>query len=158
MDWLMWSDEVTEITGDFWTKVDCIIMGRKTYEVAMKMQPPPEEVSESYKGIKTYVFSHTLPEGTQPGGAEVLRGDPVEFVRNLKQQEGKEICILGGGDLAHSLLEAKVIDEIGFNIHPILLGSGTPLFRPMARRVNLELIEGRVLKNGCVYVLYRVKP
>jgi dihydrofolate reductase len=64
---------------------------------------------------------------------------------------------MGGGDFARTLLEGGVIDEIGFNIQPILLGSGIPLFHEMKRQIDLELIESRPFKNGCVYVLYRVK-
>ena len=56
-----------------------------------------------------------------------------------------------------SLFEAGLIDEIGFNIHPVLLGEGLPLFLEMNRQIDLELIESRQFKNGCVYVLYRVK-
>jgi dihydrofolate reductase len=64
---------------------------------------------------------------------------------------------MGGGELARSLFEAGLIDEIGFNIHPILLGSGVPLFHPMGHQIDLELRECRALKSGCVYVSYRVK-
>lgn len=63
---------------------------------------------------------------------------------------------MGGGDLAKTLFEAAVIDEIGFNIHPVLLGSGIPLFHAISRQINLELIECRPFKNGCIYVKYRV--
>jgi hypothetical protein len=54
-------------------------------------------------------------------------------------------------------LQAGVIDEIGLNIHPVLLGSGIPLFLPMKRQVNLKLRECKPFKNGCVLVLYDVK-
>ena len=64
---------------------------------------------------------------------------------------------MSGGSLAKPLLEAGVIDEIGLNIHPILLGSGAPLFYRMDKQMDLELIECRQFKNGCVYVNYRVK-
>jgi dihydrofolate reductase len=87
----------------------------------------------------------------------VVRDDAAGFVRNLKVQDGKDICLMGGGDLARSLFEAGLIDEIGFNIHPVLLGSGIPLFHPMTRQIDLELKECRPFKNGCVYVTYRVK-
>jgi len=153
MDWLLWSDEAMELMNGFWPKVDCVIMGRRTYEAAIASQPPPADDS----GMRTYVFSRTLPEGKQPGGAEVVPTDPGEFVRQLKQQEGKDICVMGGGNLARTLLEAGVIDEIGFNIHPVLLGSGVPLFYEMSRQIDLELLECKAMKNGCVYVLYRVK-
>ncbi len=64
---------------------------------------------------------------------------------------------MGGGELARSLFEAGLIDEIGFNIHPVLLGAGVPVFHPMSRQIDLELHECRAFKNGCVYVSYRVK-
>ena len=58
---------------------------------------------------------------------------------------------------ARSLFEAELIDEVGLNIHPVLLGDGIPLFHPMSRQIDLELIDCKVLSTGCVYVLYRVK-
>jgi dihydrofolate reductase len=64
---------------------------------------------------------------------------------------------MGGGELARSLFEADLIDEIGLNIHPVLLGRGIPLFHSMTRPIDLELKECRAFKNGCVYVTYRVK-
>ena len=59
--------------------------------------------------------------------------------------------------MARSLFEADLIDELGFNIHPVLLGSGIPLFHEMKRQINLELLECQPFKNGCVLVKYRVK-
>ena len=90
-------------------------------------------------------------------GVTVMNEDPGDFVRELKRQPGKDILIMGGGDLAKTLFEAGVIDEIGFNIQPVLLGSGIPLFHTMNRQIDLELLECRPFKNGCVYVRYRVK-
>jgi dihydrofolate reductase len=65
--------------------------------------------------------------------------------------------VMGGGELANALFEAEVIDEIGLNIHPVLLGSGVPLFHTLKRQIDLELLACRPFKNGCVHVLYRVK-
>jgi dihydrofolate reductase len=76
-------------------------------------------------------------------------------VRKLKRSRGKEICVFGGGDFARSLFEAGVIDEVGLNIHPVLLGSGIPFFHD-AGRVKLELLENRSIAEGCVYLLYKV--
>jgi len=126
--------------------------GRKTYWAALEMT---KGKSNPYPGIKSYVFSRTLKPRKRP--VEIVAGDAVAFVRKLKKQAGKDICVMGGGELAHSLLEAGLIDEIGFNIHPVLLGSGTPLFYPMKRQIDLELLDCRRFKNGCVYVMYRVK-
>lgn len=152
VDWLMWSDEAAEIMGDYWKTIDTVVMGRKTYEAALEMT---KGKSNPYPGIKSYVFSRTLKPRKRP--VEIISSDAVAFVRKLKKQAGKDICVMGGGELAHSLLEAGLIDEIGFNIHPVLLGSGTPLFYPMKRQIDLELLDCRRFKNGCVYVMYRVK-
>ena len=64
--------------------------------------------------------------------------------------------MLSGGNFATSLLKAGVIDEIGLNIHPILLGGGVPAFLDPGMRVKLELTETRALDGGCVLVNYRV--
>lgn len=153
VDWLLWGEEAASVTRDYWKTIDTVLMGRKTYEVAAR----GGRGGGVYPGIKTYVFSRTLPEG--PGeGITVVRRDAAEFVRELKGQEGRDICLMGGGELARPLLEAGLIDEVGLNIHPVLLGSGIPLFHPMSRQIDLELLECKPFKNGCVYVLYRIKP
>jgi dihydrofolate reductase len=127
-------------------------MGRKTWEVAAKSG----QGGGGFPGVKTYILSRTLTAA--PRGATLVSEDVVEFVRRLKEEPGRDICIMGGGELARPLLEAGLIDEIGFNIHPVLLGSGIPLFHPMSRQINLELLECRPFKNGCVYVRYALKP
>ena len=149
VDWLLWGDEAAAYMAEYWKTIDTVVMGRKTYEVALRSG----QGGGGYPGVKNYVCSRTLPEG---GGVTVVR-DAVPFLRDLKRQDGKDICLMGGGELARSLFEAGLIDEIGFNIHPVLLGSGIPLFHPMSRQIDLELLECRPFKNGCVYVTYRVK-
>lgn len=155
VDWLMWSDEVTELIGDFWSRIDTILMGRKTFEVSLARAGEQAEQSND-SGIKTYVFSRTLKNGDYKD-VEIISENAAEFVRELKTKDGKEICVMGGGDFAKTLFEAGLIDEIGFNIHPVLLGSGIPLFLEMDEQINLELLQCKPLKNGCVYVLYKVK-
>lgn len=157
-DWLLWSDDVAEIMKEYWPRIDTIVMGRKTWDVSMANMPRSKDGKPKppQGDMKTYVFSRTLDAGEQDG-AIIVNTDPGEFVRELKQQKGKDICIMGGGDLGRNLLEAGVIDEIGLNIHPVLLGTGVPLFHRMDRQIDLELVECRQLKSGCVYVLYNVK-
>ncbi len=152
VDWLMFSDEVAELMKDSWSRFDTMLMGRKTYEVAMANAPAG---SGDDSGIETYVFSTTLTADDCKGATLVPTG-AAELVRSLKAKDGKDICLMGGGVLAASLFEAGVIDEVGFNIHPILLGSGIPSFHKIAKQTNLELVECKQLKNGCVYVLYNV--
>ena len=153
VDWLMWSKEAATIMSDYWKTIDTIVMGRKTYEAALKMKGGKENL---YSGMKSYVFSRTLKPHKQ-SGLEVVSSDAVKFVKRLKKADGKDICVMGGGELARSLFDAGLIDEIGFNIHPVLLGSGIPLFHEMERQIDLELLKCKRFKNGCVYVSYRVK-
>ena len=106
--------------------------------------------------MKSYLFSRTLEKA--PGaGVELVTSDAGGFVRALKQQPGRDILVMSGGNLASSLFEAGVIDEVGLNIHPLLLGSGTPAFLDPGARVKLALTECRQLDGGCVLVTYRVK-
>lgn len=153
VDWLLWGKEAAAVMSEYWKTIDTILMGRKTYEVALQMS---KGKSNPYPGIKSYVFSRTLPK-TRRKGVEIISEDAAGFVRELKSREGKDICLMGGGEFARTLLEAKLIDEIGFNIHPVLLGSGIPLFHQINCQLDLELLECRPFENGCVYVTYRVK-
>jgi dihydrofolate reductase len=150
VDWLMWSDEVSALTSAFWKTVDTVVMGRKTYEAGVKAG------MSAYPGMRNVVLSRTMEAAADPR-VEIVRADAAELVRGLKAREGKGICVMGGGEVARALFEADLIDEVGLNIHPVLLGSGIPLFQGMSRQIDLELIDSKVLQTGCVYVLYRVK-
>ncbi len=153
IDWLLWGEDVMSTITEFWKTIDTVVMGRKTYKPALKQS---KGKSNPYPNIKTYVFSRTLKESPDKG-VEIIREDAAKFVQNLKNQKGKDICVMGGGLLARSLFEANLIDEIGFNIHPVLLGSGIPLFHEMTHQIDLELLDCKKFKNGCVLVSYRVK-
>ena len=162
IDWLHFSKDVQDVMTKYWKDVDTILMGRKTYDFAVfsgreastgkkrtKEKPPNEPA------VRTCVFSRALQSIDEPG-VELIKGDAVEFVRGLKRRPGKEIWLMGGGELAQSLLAAGVVDRIGLNIHPILLGSGIPTFRDPGHRVKLMIEECRPLEGGCVLVNYSV--
>jgi dihydrofolate reductase len=145
IDWLHFSKDVQKVMADYWKKVDTILWGRKTYDVSVAMKPsstkkPAKAQSSKRKEptMRNYVFSRTLKSLDDPN-VELVTSDAVEFVRALKRRPGKEICLMGGGELAQSLLAAGLVDEIGLNIHPILLGSGIPTFRDPGHRVKLTL-------------------
>lgn len=150
LDWLHFSPDVNAVMSKYWKTVDAVLMGRKTWEVAAGKGGG----GGAMPGVKGYVFSRTLKKA--PPGAQLVSDHAGDFVRELKAKKGKGICVMGGGDLARSLLAEGVIDEVGLNIHPILLGSGVPLFLDAGRRVSLELTENRTLQGGCVLATYRV--
>lgn len=162
LDWLHFSGDVQQIMADYWKTIDTILMGRKTYSASVALgSPKKRKRAPSQKAkvpaIRTYVFSRTLSPIDQPG-VEVVSDDAGGFVRDLKQQSGKDICLMGGGELAQSLLHAGVVDKVGFNIHPVLLGTGIPAFRDPGHRVSLKLTECRPLDGGCILANYDVLP
>ena len=160
-DWIHWSKEVAEISAKFMKTVDALLIGRKTYEVMLASG------QTSYPGARNYVFSRSkknsaalkkkLATKKPDKNVEIASGDAAQFVRKLKRQAGKGIVVFGGGALAKSLFEADLIDEVVLNIHPVLLGSGIPLFHEMKKQIDLELLDCRVLKGGYLAVAYRVK-
>ncbi|HEY3580479.1 MAG TPA: dihydrofolate reductase family protein [Pyrinomonadaceae bacterium] len=149
IDWIRHSKEANEILADYWKRIDTTILGRRTYEVAMKSG------GAGAFGMKTYVCSRTLKK--IPGKKVELASDAVSLVKRLKAEEGKDIIMMGGSEIGKSLLEAGLIDELGVNIHPVLLGSGIPLFGELDRRIELELRDCKQTKNGCVVLTYDVK-
>lgn len=151
LDWLRWSDEVTAIVGESWKGVDTLLMGRKTYDFAARSGGGGDAGASK---IRTCIFSRTMAEA--PAGAFLVKDDPADFVRQLKKEKGGNIIVMGGGELATHLIEGGAVDEIGLNVHPILLGGGTPFFRPMARRVALSLVEARPIAEDCMFLRYRV--
>jgi len=162
LDWLHFSKDVQNVMSQYWKDVDTILMGRKTYEVSASSgrdagtgRKRRERKPHKEPAMRSYVFSRTLQSIDEPG-VELVRGHAVEFVWDLKRRPGKGICLMGGGELAQSLLEAGLVDRIGLNIHPILLGSGIPTFRNPGHRVKLTLTECRPLEGGCVLVNYSV--
>ena len=161
-DWLHWSKEVAEISAKFMKTVDALLIGRKTFEVMLASG------QTSYPGAKNYVFSRSkkkrealkkkLAAKKKPDrNVEIVAEDAANFVSELKKRKGKGIVVFGGGELAKSLFEADLIDEVVLNIHPVLLGSGIPLFHEMKKQIDLELLECKILEGGYLAVTYRVK-
>jgi dihydrofolate reductase len=149
MDWLRWTDDAAKISAESFKGVDTMLMGRKTWEFAQKMGGGPP-----MKGVAAYVFSRTLERFPDGVDAQLVGEDVAAFVRRLKAEPGGDILVMGGGEIGTALLEAGLVDEVGFAVHPVLLGGGTPAFGPMTRRVELVLAETRAIKGDCVLLRY----
>ena len=151
IDWLRHSADTAKVAAESFRGVDAMLMGRKTWDFAQKMGGGPP-----MKGVTTYVFSRTMERLPDGADGELVREDAAEFVRRMKGEAGGKILVMGGGELGSTLIEAGLVDEVGFSIHPVLLGGGVPAFLPFTHRVELELVEGRAMAKGCVLVRYRV--
>lgn len=154
VDWLHWSDDVNKIMAEYWGATDTLVMGRKTWEAGAAMNPGAAD--SGMGGMQTFVFSRTLRSIDKPG-VRLVSDDAGGFVRALKKKKGKNIIVFGGGDFARSLFEADVIDEVGLNVHPVVLGSGIPFFLDAKRRIKLTLTQCRQIHGGCVLLDYAVK-
>lgn len=153
IDWLHMSTDVDAIMRESWANTDTILVGRKTWEFAKAMGGGGEMPGVK---VKSYVFSRTLT-AIDEKDTELVTSDAGGFVRRLKAQPGKDIIVMSGGNFATALLKEGLIDEIGLNVHPVLLGGGVPAFLDPGTRINLELTECRRLDGGCVLLVYRVK-
>jgi dihydrofolate reductase len=149
IDWIRHSNEANAFLADLWKRIDTQILGRRTYEIAMKTSG-----DALFGNLKTYVCSRTLKKVSSD--KVELASDAVSLVKRLKAEAGKDIIVMGGSEIGKSLFEAGLIDELGVNIHPVLLGSGIPLFAEMDRKIDLELRDCKRTKNGCVVLTYDV--
>ncbi len=148
--------------AEFFRSIDCVLMGRKTYEFATG-HSQPQRKSRKAKGktgvswgMKAYVFSRTI-KAAPDDDFTVVSKNAGAFVRKLKSEPGKDIWLMGGGELAGSLLTEGAVDELSLNIHPVLLGKGIPLFEGLKRQLTLELVSSKAHPNGCVQVEYLVR-
>ncbi|MEZ5292799.1 MAG: dihydrofolate reductase family protein [Vicinamibacterales bacterium] len=147
-DWIV-QDEAIDF-GAIFRQFDTLLMGRKTYEAAAAQQG-----GGVTPGVRSIVFSRTLPPRTVPG-LQVTNDDPVDTVRRLKGEAGKDLWLFGGGDLFRTLLAAGLVDTVEVAVIPVLLGAGVPLLPPGVE-TRLILCDHRVLPgSGIVALAYQV--
>lgn len=125
-----------------------MILGSKTYSeliqhISIDAWP--------YAGKKSYVFSNRL--SGENAEVEFVKGDVVEFVKNLKTTEGQGIWIIGGRGVIDPLIEANLIDCYVITFVPYIIGSGKQLFAKMETQIPLKLISAETY-NGMVMLTY----
>ena len=131
-------------------RFDTYLVGRKSFEAMLRMGGAPAQ-----SGAREIVFSRTLDAAAHPKIA--LETDAVRVVKALREQPGKDICLFGGGELFHSLLDAGLVDRVEVGIVPVLLGGGVPLLPATAGRATLKLLSHKVYeKTGTVGIEYEV--
>lgn len=133
----------------FYKRIDSLFIGRKSYDLTLSMG---DEAMPDFPKLTEYVFSTTLKE-VKPG-AFLINGDIEAEVNRIKNEPGKDIWLFGGANLTASLLNLGLIDEIGLAVHPIILGSGKPLFSNIKGRIPLKLIDTKTYSSGLVYLTY----
>ncbi|MFD8230960.1 dihydrofolate reductase family protein [Streptomyces sp. NPDC059696] len=133
------------------THFDTVLEGRRSYEIGLKAG-----IDDAYPHLRHLVFSTTLTEAPAPA-VELVADDPVEKVRQLKQEDGKDIWLLGGAELAGALYSE--IDRLVLKVAPLTIGTGIPVFSHKAAfdPRGWELTGHTVLDSGAAFVSY-VRP
>ncbi len=148
-DWIM-PDSGIDFAA-LWNQFDTLLMGRRTFEVAIARFPNFDGM-----GKKTFVVSTTLDPARHPG-VNLLSRNILPQVAELKAAPGRDIWLMGGGVLCRFLLDAGLVDTVEVSVMPVLLGSGIPLVQG-GRRWLLHRDECKPLPSGIVTLLYSVVP
>ena len=161
MDWLVRDPEVDfgDILNDILTDVDAIFYGRISYE-KWGHYHPGENVSIKLKDAydllhskKKYVFSRTKKSD---GKATFIDSNIKERVEEILQEPGKNIWLYGGGKLLTTFINLGLVDVFRLAVHPVIIGSGTPLFNDIKERIQLKLSESKPSKSGVILLTYSV--
>ncbi len=136
--------------SEFYGTVDTVIMGRRTYDwlLAQELEEFP------YKNKACYVYTRSSREDNE--NVTFVNENIFQFANKLKAQEGKNIWLVGGGELLQSFIEEKLVDELIITIAPTILGEGIPLFKKGDYQLNLSLKSTRTF-NQFVELHYEVK-
>lgn len=136
--------------SDFYKRIDTSFMGRKTYEIMLGLDN--NSTIGDFPKLKEYIFSTTLDKVKD--GAILIKGDTKTEVEKIKKETGKDIWLFGGAALASSLLNMGLVDELWLAVHPIILGSGKPLFSNIKQQIKLTLIDTKSYSTGLVSLTY----
>jgi dihydrofolate reductase len=139
---------------------DALLLGRVTYEALAAFwphQPAGTPMVDYINSVAKYVVSTTLEEPLGWNNSTPLMAGNgfAEEISELKRQPGKDVTVLGSGDLVRWLLSEDLLDELRLIVHPVILGSGKRLFEDGAGRRALELVDSTTFSTGVLYLTYR---
>lgn len=153
----VWGPELEKLSTDQLADMDYLLFGRRTYEgMASYWSKETGTIADGMNGARKLVASRTL-QSADWANSELLPQDVAGAIRELKQGDGGNIYVFGSADLLKTLLAEGLVDEYRICIAPVLLGTGTPLFKQVDASQSLELLEARPLPNGGVLMRYEVR-
>jgi dihydrofolate reductase len=114
------------------------------------------ENARSYDAAKGILHNEEAPAAASWGDARVFDGDLAEGISKLKAEPGKPILAHGGAGFMRSLIATGLIDEYHLVIHPVVLGSGLPIFTGLAKQLDLKLVDVKAFPGGVIAHTYRI--
>ena len=149
----VWGEELEKLSIEQGKSAGGLMFGRITYELMANYWPNEKgEVADFMNALPKYVFSRTL-KASGWNNTQMFDADMPGTVARLKRENPKDIFLFGSADLAASLIPHGLIDEFRIAVNPIILGGGSPLFKP-GERVKLKLIDSRTHSTGIVILRY----
>jgi dihydrofolate reductase len=151
-------DVQMRMVGEGMAGTDAYLFGRRTYEIMAAHWPhqPDTDMFAAVLNPRTkYVVSTTLSEPLEWQNSTLISSDVPDAIRELKQQPGGNITVLGSGGLVQTLIEHDLVDEFGLMIDPIVLGTGKRLFRDGLPPTRLRVANSHTNKAGVVMLTYR---
>ena len=151
----IYGEELEALSTEQLDGMELLVFGRKTYEgMAGYWQAETGEIADRMNTQAKVVISNTLARADW-NNTRLVRGEAREAIATLKGEAKGDIYIFGSAELVAPLLAAHMVDEYRIGLAPIVLGGGTPLFRPMPEAVKMTLLEARPLKTGGVLLRYQ---
>lgn len=150
--------EMGKAAGESMATTGGLLFGRRTYEDFYSVWPKRTDnnpFTEVLNNTQKYVASTTLKDPLPWINSTLLEGDAAAAVARLKEQPGKDIVVLGSGDLLQSLIRCNLIDVYVLQIHPLILGSGRRLFNDGDARAALQLVDTKTTSTGVVIATYQ---
>jgi dihydrofolate reductase len=134
-----------------------LLLGRRTYQDFYSYWPNQtgNPFTEVLSKTQKYVASTTLKEPLPWSNSTLLKGDAADAVAGLKRQPGKDLLILGSGELVRSLMRQDLVDQYILLIHPLVLGSGVRLFTDGGPLATLRLVDTKTTTTGVVIATYQ---
>ena len=154
----VWGDELQRFSLEQAGEAGALLYGRATYlGMASYWGAATGATADFMNRIPKVVFSNTL-EAASWNNTRLVKGDAVAEVRRLKQEAGKDLFVFGSARLSDSLMAAGLFDEYRLCLAPIVLGEGTPLFKPRSKPHTMRLLESRPLSTGGIILRYAPHP
>ena len=148
-----WNEEMSKYAFEQLATMDTILAGRVTYQsMANSFSGQSDEFSAMMNGYQKVIFSKTL-ENAEWNNSVIVKENIPEEVARLKAQPGKDMVMWGGVGIAHTFIKLDLIDEFRLNVHPVVLGKGTPLFTDN-NQTKLKLLDTKAFSSGVVLLIY----
>jgi dihydrofolate reductase len=134
-----------------------LLLGRKTYDIFAgywPKHPEIESVAGPFNTCTKYVVSHE-PTELSWKGSELITGDVVTKIKELKEQEGPMLQVHGSGNMIQTLLKNDLVDELWLKIYPVTLGKGKRLFAEGTIPAAFELTDSKTTPRGIIFANYK---